>query len=330
MSSLRKVPDALSQLGHEVAVLSDIEQPGKTQAGVYWYSKRMVAPAFLEDAWDVLVANRSIYDGFPDCISRRRVLWTHDLPHPGFIKNPRLMQHFHTVFMSRYAEWVWRLHYPMIRKSSIIPNGVNVDLFHTAGEKDLDHVVFISNPNRGLHRLPVIAESVNGKIGRALRWEAYSNQAILHPMEGDCNNEGSRDNFGDMAIKGSGVDLKDPVSQPELAGVLQSAGLMVLPTGYPEICSNAVLQALACGVPIVTADIGSVGEWVRSGKNGYLTQSRLHDYFVYLVEIARAVVNIISDKETHKKLIRGAAATGGIYSWEQIGAKWDRMLKGIL
>jgi len=189
VGSLFEVPNALSQLGHEVAVLADIGKPGQSAAGVYWYSKNMIPAAFLDEQWDVLVANRSVADGYPNCPAQKRILWTHDLPHPGFIKNPDTAKYFHTVFMSRYAEWVWRLHYPTIGKSTIIPNGVDRDLFRP-GEKDLERIVFISNPNRGLHRLPVIAQSVNGKLGRDLRWEAYSNQAILHPMEGDSNNGG--------------------------------------------------------------------------------------------------------------------------------------------
>lgn len=331
VGSLLEVPNALSQLGHEVAVLSDIKKPGTTPEGVYWYSHRMIPIAFLEKEWDFLVANRGIADGYPYCLAKRRILWTHDLPHPGFIKDPRLMQHFHTVFMSRYAERVWRIHYPLIGKSSIISNGVDRGIFYSLGntERKLKRIVYISSPNRGLHRLPAIAEVVNEKLGKPLEWIAYSNQKILHPMEGDCNNEGANDNWGSLDVEGAPITLKDPVTRQEIADVLRSSGMMVVPTGYPEICSNATLQALACGVPVVTAGIGSAGEWIKSGWNGYLTKTVLSDYMVYLVEMARAVYKIVSNPFLQTKMCNNAAATK-IYSWQEIGAQWEKMLKKIL
>jgi glycosyltransferase involved in cell wall biosynthesis len=330
VSSLLRIPDALSQIGHDVFVASDIEQSGTTPAGTHWYQRGSTLPA----RWDVVVSNRAAYDGFPQLAAARRVLWTHDLPHVGFIEDPTVMRHYAlTVFMSRYAEWVWRIHFPTIGKSANIPNGVDRDLYHPR-EKEPEYIIYVSNPNRGLHRLGSIAESVNGKLGHRLKWVAFSNHKILHPTEGDAPaTDGSMDNFGSAAdllgLTEQGVEVKHPVPQAQLAEKLGSAGLMVLPTAYPEICSNAVLQALASGVPIVTGNYGSSPEWIRSGWNGHLTKTHLHDYMVYLVEIARATWQIISDRRGHQRMIRNAARTPGIYTWRQIGEQWDKALRRL-
>lgn len=46
----------------------------------------------------------------------------------------------------------------------------------------------------------------------------------------------------------------------------------VLPTLY-DPCPNAVLEALACGLPVVTSTTCGAQEWVRSGENGWVVDA---------------------------------------------------------
>lgn len=320
VSSLFKITDLLAGMGHEVFVASDVTEPGVTDAGVQW-----VKQIYPSQEFDVLVCNRGTYDGLPNINAKRRVLWTHDLPHSGFISEPKLMKGFAaTVFMSRYAEQVWRTFYPTIGKSRLIPNGVDKGLFKP-GLKNLDYMIYISAPNRGLKRLPLIVESVQEYFPSA-RMKAFSNLGKLHP-----NEIGETDEFEGTykTIQESNIELCDPVPQTQLAGELGKAGMMVLPTNYPEICSNSILQSLACGTPVITTgNIGSAGEWVRSGWNGLMTRFHPCDYMVFQMEMTRNCVSLFKDRRKHEKLIRNAARTK-IYSWEDISWKWHKMLKSL-
>ncbi len=49
----------------------------------------------------------------------------------------------------------------------------------------------------------------------------------------------------------------------------QAAGVVALPTLY-DPCSNVVLEALACGVPVVTTRANGAAEFVVTGENGAL------------------------------------------------------------
>lgn len=321
VSSLFIVSDGLARLGHDVMVYGGIEQPGTTQDGVYWVNE------YPEIAFDVMVLNRGIGIGYPHIRAKHRILWTHDLPHNGFIPEPQNMMAFSgAVYMSDYARHIWQTFYPVLKKRRgwMIPNGVDKDLFYPR-KKDPDYLLYISAPNRGLRRLPLIYEAVKSKLGRNIRMRAYSNGAVLHPNEGP-------DTFTEVyeAVAASGVEVLDPVPQSLLAEELGRAGGMVLPTDYPEICSNSILQSLASGTPVfTTGGIGSAPEWIKHGKNGMLTQFQPYDYLIYQLEMVRNLSEVLDNPRLHRKMQKKAARTKGIYAWQEIVKQWHRKLTGL-
>lgn len=324
VSSLFKVSDYLSSQGHDVWVIADIKNTGRTYSGTTWVDS-------LRDSIknvDFLVCNRGVGDGYPEVNAKHRILWTHDLPHAGFIQNPKTIKAFTTVFMSGYAERIWRDFYKDIEKSFTIPNGVDKSIFYPR-EKDLGYIIFSSAPNRGLKRLPFIFDCIESRMKKPIRMSAYSNLKKLHPGEVDPEiRDEEEDGFSIIynRVAESKVSLLDPIPQKQLAEEFGCASLMILPTDYPEICSNTILQALSSGIPIVTTgNLGSAGEWIRNGWNGFITKWHPVDYMVYQVELIRHAVKILEDEKLHRKMIENAAKTK-IYSWEEIGQRWDRML----
>jgi glycosyltransferase involved in cell wall biosynthesis len=321
VSSLFAISDGLSGLGHDVTVLSDVAQPGVTRFGTKWINE------FNDEPVDVLVCNRGLGVGYPEVQAKRRILWTHDLPHNGFIPNPKTACAFSgVVYMSQFAKRIWHTFYHTLStpRSFVIPNGVNKELFYPR-EKTPDYLVYISNPNRGLERLPLIYEATRTRLRRDIRMRAYSNGAVLHPNEGEDHNE-----LKYKSCQEAGIELMDPVPQHELAEELGKASAMVLPSNYPEICSNAVLQSLACGTPIFTTGrLGATPEWVRHGRNGMLTHFFPHDYMVYQLEMVRNLVEVLNNPRLHRQMIRRAALTRGIYTWDQIVQQWNVMLKKL-
>lgn len=321
ISSLFRVPDELTQLGHDVTVLSDIKEGGITQAGTKWITD------YAGELFDILVLNRGVGIGYPEVKATHRILWTHDLPHNGFISNPKTINAFSgVVFMSQYAKRIWQTFYRTLStpKSFVIPNGVDKEVFYPR-EKDPDYLIYISNPNRGLERLPLLYEATRSRLRRDIRLRAYSNGAVLHPNEGEDHNE-----LKYKSCQEAGIELMDPVPQPQLAEELGKAALMVLPSNYPEICSNAVLQSLACGTPVITTGgLGATCEWVRHGKNGMLTHFQPHDYMVYQLEMVRNLVDVLSNPRLHRSMVRKAALTRGIYTWKEIAGMWHRMLRKL-
>lgn len=333
VSSLRILPDVLSKLGHRCFVISDVKQGGVTSAGTRWYTDGRMRPIERLRQYDILVYNRQLSSGLSEIRAKKRVLWTHDLPHSGFVKDPKMLNAIDkVVFMSRFAENIWRKYYPGIKRSVRIPNGVDKTLFYPR-EKDLNYIIFASAPNRGLKWLPMIYGNIRAKIGDRIYCRAYSDMQAMHPDPKDTRIDG---HWIDSDYRGEyyqcaeyGIERLMPVPQPELAEQLGRAGLMIMPTEFPEICSNSILQALASGVPVITTgQIGSAGEWVKHKKTGFLTEYHPHDYFVCFLEMARFAVRMYEKPKLHLKMTKNAARTK-IHTWQQIGRKWDGFLRRL-
>jgi len=325
VSSLFILTNLLSEMGHTVFVLADIGNPGETQSGARWFP---VEQYRLFSSCDFLIFNRGTGGGLPEVKAKHRILWTHDLPHNGFIPDPNIMGAFSaTVFMSKYAERVWRAFYRTIGKSYTIPNGVDKERFRPAICKDENYVIYASAPNRGLKRLPLIFEAVRNRTRPELHMTAFSNMAQMHPNE--IGEDGDEYELTYKSVRESEVELRVPIPQADLAVELGRASLMILPTDYPEICSNIILQSLSCGTPVITTGgVGSAGEWITHGKNGMLTEFQPRDYMVYQMEMTRNAIEVLSDGKKHARMCTNAANTK-TQSWDYIARKWDKMFRRL-
>lgn len=338
VSSLRILPDALSQLNISCSVISDILQGGETGAGVVWHTRHEWETVARQE-WDFVVFNRGTGNGFPELRTKHRVLWTHDNVHGGWIPIPKIIKAFSaTVFMSAYSERCWRYYYPDIGKSFFIPNGVNKDIFYPR-EKDLNYLIFASAPNRGIDRVGFFYEALKSRMP-SLYCKAFSDMKTMHPQDAIGKpkfddyfekHEGWEDLYASQykGLEAVGVQRPGCVPQPQLAEELGRAGLMIVPSNYPEQCSNTVLQSLACGTPVVTTGIGGNVEWVKHEWNGMLTKFHLEDYMAYHKEFFRHCWKVLSDPKLHRQLIKNAPKTKNLFTWEEIGQKWARMLRSL-
>lgn len=283
-------------------------------AGVLWDSRA------IEDNYDALVLVRGYGSGLPEIDAKKRFLWVRDLPHSGFCPEPELLKYATVVALSEYGAKIWKAFHPQIDRIKIIPNGVDDKVFRlSGGGRERKLLLYASAPNRGLDRLPSIFETLK-ELHPSLRLVAFSNLKKLHPGE-----SGEYEDVYQKCLD-AGIELRDPVSHKELAKWMQAATAMVMPTDFPEICSNTVLQALACGLPIVTTGkLGATPEWVKDGENGVLTRFQRHDYQIFDLEIIRACHKLLSDDMFFSGIERGARYTP-VPSWKEVAGRWASLL----
>jgi glycosyltransferase involved in cell wall biosynthesis len=58
------------------------------------------------------------------------------------------------------------------------------------------------------------------------------------------------------------LDLRAGIPEEELLSLYQSASLMVMPL-HDATANNAVLESMACGLPMVISDVGAVRDYVN-------------------------------------------------------------------
>ena len=97
--------------------------------------------------------------------------------------------------------------------------------------------------------------------------------------------------------------------QTDLAPFYQAATVLALPTIY-DPCSNVVLEALACGAPVITTKANGAADFLTPGENGEIL-TRPDD----LTGLTRALEDYLSRGEA-PEVRRAAAAAVAHLSWE--------------
>jgi glycosyltransferase involved in cell wall biosynthesis len=97
----------------------------------------------------------------------------------------------------------------------------------------------------------------------------------------------------------------------EVFNWLKSADLFVLPS-YHEGLPNAILEAMSCGLPVVSTKIGGIPEIVEDGNTGILVNPKDSD------ALANAIVYLIENDELARNMGKtGRDKVEQKFSWQQ-------------
>jgi glycosyltransferase involved in cell wall biosynthesis len=78
---------------------------------------------------------------------------------------------------------------------------------------------------------------------------------------------------GDGPLKSSvqslnGIEYLGQCPRPQVLGLLQQAAFLVVPSLWYEGFPMVIVEALACGTPVIASALGSMNELVEDGVNG--------------------------------------------------------------
>ncbi|MBD8078964.1 glycosyltransferase family 4 protein [Cellulosimicrobium arenosum] len=108
-------------------------------------------------------------------------------------------------------------------------------------------------------------------------------------------------------------------STPDPRPVLHAADALVLPSAY-ESYGLVVLEALACGVPVVATPVGCVPDVVVDGASGYVVAADAE-------EIATAVRDLAARDRT--LLAAASRAAAEQHSWEAVARRYVEVLRDL-
>ena len=144
------------------------------------------------------------------------------------------------------------------------------------------------------------------------------------PMKDALINLSTRLNLTDKVI------FIDTVSQEKLLDYYLSASLFVLPSivnekGLTEGLGVVLLEAMACGIPVVGSNVGGIPDIIKDGETGLLARQKEPD------SLAQKITRIFSDASLRHKLVKNAyKMVEKRFLWDGISEKFIEIYRGVL
>lgn len=117
---------------------------------------------------------------------------------------------------------------------------------------------------------------------------------------------------------GDEVEIVKNVSDEELLMAYNSADLFVLPSivdsqGNTEGLGVVLLEAMACGLPVIGSDVGGITDIIDEGISGLFVQEKKSS------DISNMILLLIEDEELRKKLVDSALGiVKNKFSWKTV------------
>lgn len=81
-----------------------------------------------------------------------------------------------------------------------------------------------------------------------------------------------------------GVEFSGYVTGSQKDAAFREADLFLFPTSYGEGMPINVLEAMACGLPVITRPVGGLKDFFEDGRMGFITESKDPSVFAEMVE----------------------------------------------
>jgi len=197
---------------------------------------------------------------------------------------------------------------------SVIPCGVNLALFQPVNKEiarrelsfrdNEKHILFVGRiePLKGVERLLRAVARLRKRKVRL--WIIGGDERSRREVER------LQKLVADLNIQDS-VEFLGLVRQTELPRFYSAADVCVIPSFY-ESFGLVVLESLACGTPVVAADVGGARNIIRQGKTGYIVANNAPHL------LAGKIGRILSQPRPSPESINSMRASIARYSWSNI------------
>jgi glycosyltransferase involved in cell wall biosynthesis len=192
------------------------------------------------------------------------------------------------------------------RRIAVIPNGLDLSLYNVRSDRrEIRRVIMVANlrPEKGhdtlLAAVPAIAHFQPNLeivlVGDGPLRSALAENIIRRGLRGRVTLAGERQ---------------------DIPSLLDASDLFVLPS-TSEAFPNAVLEAMASGLPVLATRVGGIPELIESGRNGVLVDPRDPS------ALASAAIDLIRNPE--RAFAMGAAARAHVHE----RYSFDRMVESF-
>jgi len=199
-------------------------------------------------------------------------------------------------------------------KSVVVPNGVDVDLFHPTSEPETDNTILWAGrfvEEKGVKHL-LDAMKLISKEMPAVRLLLVG----YGPLE-----DRLRSHAQQLGLSNS-VIFQRPVDQRRLASLINKSAVFALPS-LSEGLPNVVLEAMACAKPVVATD--------QIGLNTVIGDAGIFVPATDPQSLAAAILQLLSDRALRSRLgQRGRSIVVERHSWKIVAEAATRLFQQLI
>jgi len=332
----------LARRGHQVRVFcncesgaSAVELPKQRGPGEYEgvvYGDLTEFPEFVETgSCDVFVCCRHVRGLTAPVRSKMNVVWAHDA-----IVKPVARQLMSLMYKVDRLMVLSEFHREQLQRHLTVPddryvvtrNGVDLGLIDEAiaeVERDRNRVLYTSRPERGLEvLLEMWPELKRRRPGLTLGVAFYENPGA------DAQMADYLTALRRAAESLPGVELLGALSKSDLYREIARAALVVYPAMFPEVSCISMLEAGACGTPVVASRYCALKETVADGETGVLVPGNPGSG-EYQRRFVEAVVGLLGDEKRWGEISEaGRRRVEARYQWAAIAGEWEGVFEGLV
>jgi len=203
------------------------------------------------------------------------------------------------------------------KKIRIIPNGVDIDRFSPSGDETSNLLLWCGRlvREKGLQYLIealriIVKEEEHPETKLVIAGDGPLLPKIQESVR-KC----------DLATN---ITLMDRVPHREMPALMNKASIHVLPSlkeGMPYV----LLEAMACGKPVIGSNISGIKDIITHGKNGILVPPRDPE------ALANAILTLLGDRNLRRTIGQNARELmTRRYSWDTITARVEKVYEETL
>jgi len=260
----------LQARGHEVTlfaaegsessaeIVSPLPAPGRASIGDPWHEAYHSLSAYQRgDEFDVIHDHTFLGPALAD-MSAAELTTVHTLHGPW---EPRVRAYYELVHESVHLVAISKTQReanPRIRYAATIPNGIDLQRYPLYEGRRGDFVVYIGRANRD--KAPELAVEVAHQAGLPIKLVVKR----AEPAEQQYWQEHV------LPRLGRDDEVFEEITHEEKVELLQRGLAFVFPIRWAEPFGLVMIEALACGTPVVATSRGAATEIVENGVSGYL------------------------------------------------------------
>ncbi len=152
--------------------------------------------------------------------------------------------------------------------------------------------------------------------------EAFGKKSLSFPLL--VLGEGNRPYYQAICDRYGLKNIHFLGKQKNIERFFRAADVFVLPTQY-EPFGLVILEALSCGVPVITSRCAGAAELIQDGQEGYLLDDPKN------ADVLAEKISILANQPQLRESMKKAAREVGLKnSWDHVARKYDHVLRSVL